>query len=321
MRSRTPLKPRFGPALAGLMALAVGMTPALSPTAGTQAGKVQADRLRAHVEMLAANLSPRDYQHPENLDRVAAYIAAGMREAGLSVRDQAFERDGKTYRNVIGDLGPATRERIVLGAHYDAFGGFPGADDNASGVASLLELGRLLAPEKLPLRVELVAYTLEEPPFFAAGSAVHAASLRREAAEVRAMLSLEMLGYYDDARDSQRYPNALIAVFHPDQGNFISVIGQLGGFKLVRRIKQAMSDASPLPVRSLNAPRFVPGVDFSDHASYWNLGYPAAMITDTAFYRNPHYHSATDTPGTLDYDRMAQVVAGLHAAVLMLALE
>lgn len=275
-------------------------------------------RLEAHVRALVGFV-PRDETHPENLDRAAAYIRDQLREAGGAVEDQAFEIRGATYRNVIAHFGPATRERIVVGAHYDAAGPFPGADDNASGVAALIELARLLGRAPPALHVELVAFTLEEPPHFtspAMGSAVHARSLKARGIAVRAMIALEMLGYFTDAPGSQEYPLPILKLFYPSRGNFIGVVGRLGQGALVRRVAKAMRRATPLPVRSISAPTSLHGVDFSDHRSYWEAGYKAVMITDTAFYRNPNYHTESDTPETLDYGRMARVVEGVWAAVV-----
>lgn len=286
------------------------------------APEVSAARLEAHVRALSGAFGPRDYAHPANMDRAAAYIRGELQRAGGRVHDQEFAAGGVAYRNVVASFGPEAGERVVVGAHYDAAGPFPAADDNASGVAGLIELAHLLGRSPPPVRVELVAYALEEPPFFRTphmGSAVHAQSLRREGVRVRGMLSLEMIGYFSDAPASQQFPLALLKAFYPSRGNFITVVGTLGQARLVRRVKRAMRGASPLPVHSINAPKWIPGVDFSDHASYWDAGYPAAMITDTAFYRNPFYHTARDTPETLDYARMAQVVQGVHAAVLRLA--
>lgn len=281
-----------------------------------------ASRLEAHVRTLAEACSPRDELHPENLNRAAAYIFGQLREAGGEVEDQPFKVNGTVYRNVIARFGPQTRERIVVGAHYDAAGPLPGADDNASGVAGLIELAGLLAARPLRSQVELVAYTLEEPPHFASGamgSAVHVASLKKHGLSVKAMIALEMIGYFTDAPGSQQYPHRLLKLFYPSAGNFIGVVGKLGQGGLVRRIKKAMRRASPLPVEAITAPRSLPGIDLSDHRNYWEAGYPAVMITDTAFYRNLNYHTASDTPETLDYVRMARVVEGLCGAVVELA--
>ncbi|HYO99877.1 MAG TPA: M28 family peptidase [Pyrinomonadaceae bacterium] len=283
---------------------------------------VDAARLEAHVRMLSETLSPRDAGHPENLDRAAAYLRQEFERAKAAVvSEQPFEARGQTYRNVIASFGPRTNELVVVGAHYDTAGALPGADDNASGVAGLIELAYLLGRTPPAARVELVAFTLEEPPYFRSplmGSAVHAASLRSQGFAVRAMLSLEMIGYFSAQPDSQQYPLSFLKAFYPSRGNFIAIVGKMDQGRTLRRVKKAMTGASPLPVYSINAPRSIPGVDFSDHLNYWNEGYDALMITDTAFYRNPHYHSSADTPETLDYERMASVVQGVYAAVLSL---
>jgi Zn-dependent M28 family amino/carboxypeptidase len=279
--------------------------------------RVAPARLEAHVRALVG-FAPRDETHPGNLDRAASYIRGELREAGGGIEDQTYEVNGATYRNIIAHFGPQTRERIVVGAHYDATGPFPGADDNASGVAGLIELARLLGQAPPPAHVELVAFTLEEPPWFGRsvmGSAVHASSLKKQGVAVRAMIALEMIGYFTDAPASQEYPLPILKLVYPSRGNFIGVVGKLGQGALVRRIRRAMRRASPLPVRSISAPRSLPGIDLSDHRCYWDAGYEAVMITDTAFYRNPNYHTADDKPETLDYERMAMVVRGIHGAV------
>jgi peptidase M28-like protein len=276
-------------------------------------------RLETHVRALSESFVPRDDAHPENLDRCAAYIRQEFESAHARVSEQPFSTGIKTYRNVIAHFGPETKEVIVVGAHYDTAGPLPGADDNASGVAGLLELARLLGNAQLPVRVELVAYTLEEPPFFRSdqmGSAVHAKALKQNGAVVRVMFSLEMIGYFSDAPDSQQFPIPALSFLYPSEGNFISVIGEMGAGTLVRRIKRSMAEATPLPVYSINAPRFIPGMDFSDHLNYWQEGFPAVMITDTAFYRNANYHTIADTPEKLDYRRMSHVVEGVYAAVI-----
>ena len=284
-------------------------------------------RVEASVRALAERFHPRDSRHVANLDRAAAWIRGEFEQAGLKVTEQTWTADGETYRNVLARVGPDTSERIVVGAHYDTCGPYPGADDNASGVAALLELARLLAQHPPPLAVELVAYSLEEPPYFATplmGSVRHANSLadNRARVRVRAMLSLEMLGYFSDEPGSQRYPFAPLGWLYPDRGDFVAVVAHLGEGSLVRRVKRAMRAAGgPVPVESIDAPLWVTGVDFSDHRSYWARDYPAVMITDTAFMRNSNYHQPSDTPETLDYARLAAVVGAVHEAVWALASE
>ncbi len=286
---------------------------------GLRVAAVAPARLESHVRMLSETLSPRDHDHPDNLDRVANYIRSEFSRTKASVSEQPFSVAGNQYRNVIARFGPAEGPRIVVGAHYDSAGPLPAADDNASGVAGLIELA-LLVDRKLPsITVELVAFTLEEPPYFRTqqmGSAVHARALKEQRIEVLAMLLIEMIGTFSDQEDSQQFPISLMRLFYPSVGNFIAVIGKIGQGSLTRRVKKAMRGASMVPVYSINGLRFIPGIDFSDHSCYWDVGYPAVMITDTAFYRNFHYHTEKDTADRLDYTKMAEVVRGIYAAVL-----
>jgi Zn-dependent M28 family amino/carboxypeptidase len=285
-------------------------------------GEVDAERLKAHVRALSETFSPRDHTRPDNLERAAAYIQDALARAGGRVESQPYRVEGRAYRNVIARFGPEEGERIIVGAHYDAESTTPGADDNASGVAGLLELAALLGRHPPAMRVDLVGFTLEEMPHFRTqwqGSAVYAQALRAAGVRVRAMFSLEMLGTFTEAPGSQRYPAPGLGLRYGTKGNYIAVVGRVGEGELVRTITEAMRAATPLPVQSLNAPRSLEGIDFSDHASFWDLDYPAVMVTDTAFFRNPRYHTAEDTWDTLDYARMAQVVQGVHCAVHALA--
>lgn len=286
-----------------------------------RAAAVEPAALRADVEALVERFAPRDLEHPENLDRAAAWIAGALRATGTAVSEQAYEVAGRTYRNVLAEFGPATPERIVVGAHYDTAGDTPGADDDASGVAGLLALARLLAHDPPPLRVVLAAYTLEEPPAFGTawmGSAVHARALSEAGARVRLMISLEMIGAFSGAEGSQRYP-AVLGWFRPSRGNFVAVVGRWGQGAAVRDVAAAMRAASPLPVETVVAPGAVGGADLSDHRSFWDHGHDAVMVTDTAFFRNARYHTDDDRPETLDYVRMAEVVKGVHCAVQAVA--
>jgi Zn-dependent M28 family amino/carboxypeptidase len=272
-----------------------------------ESSSADAGRLEARVRRLVEDYSPRDLYHPENLAGAAGWIAGQFERAGARVSGQPFAVEGQSYRNVIGSFGPETEEVVVVGAHYDASGHTPGADDNASGVAGLLELADIFSGIKLGRRVELVAYALEEMPFVR-GSAVHARSLRKSCFRVRGMLCLEMIGYFRDEPGSQELPPEVGRLPGADRGNFIALVGDRPRF--VERVENAMKSGGELPVYSTTVP-----FDLSDHVSYREAGFPAVMITDTAFFRNPNYHRQTDTPDTLDYERMAEVANGAFRAV------
>jgi len=292
--------------------------PGVMPVASTNAVADPAS-LERHVRMLAVNLHPRSVDNQANLDRAADYVLEQLRATGAETAEQPVIVQGQKFRNLIARFGPRNGPVLVVGAHYDSCGDTPGADDNASGVAGLLELARLLAANPPKQSVELVAYTLEEPPYFrtdSMGSVWHARSLSEANREVRLMLSLEMIGFYRDTEKSQNYPLAPLKLVYPDEGNFVAIVAPFGDFGATRRVKALFRGASDLPAVSINAPRFVQGVDFSDHASYWRYKMPAMMITDTAFLRNPNYHERSDTPDTLDYARMAKVVRAVYAVAM-----
>lgn len=278
---------------------------------------VRIPRLMIDVEVLSSMSPQRNYLNPESLERSALYIAEQFNKAGWESFSQYFTVEGRSYRNIVARAGDKNRERIVIGAHYDVCGPQPGADDNASGVAGLLELARMVNEQKPSLKysLELVAYCLEEPPFFKTenmGSFIHVQSLRKENVKVKLMICLEMIGYYSEQPGSQTMPFFLLKPFYPSRGNFITIVGKLFDWHLVRRIKKCMLAGCQIDVQSINAPEQIPGIDFSDHLNYWRYDIPAVMITDTAFYRNPHYHEKSDTLQTLDFDKMAEVVKGIY---------
>lgn len=319
----------FLAAFAAFMFLTV--QPAVMPVRSVPA-EVDPGRLETHVKRLSTDFFPRSHDHVENLDLASRYILNGFKAAGAEVALQEVLVRGQKYKNVIARFGPQSGPLLVIGAHYDSNAytahdagdprGYtvdthtPGADDNASGVAGLLELARLLGKREQSQAVELVAYTLEEAPHFRSvhmGSVWHARALKAAGRGVRLMLSLEMIGYFRDEPGSQSYPFPGMSYLYSDRGDFIALVGRFQTFAPMRRAKSLMSGATDLPIHSINAPPFVPGIDLSDHRSYWNEGFPALMVTDTAFYRNPHYHRAGDTYDTLDYPRMAEVVKGVYA--------
>lgn len=276
--------------------------------------------LKSHVIFLSEKIGERNYLDTEKLNKAADYIEEKFRSYKCSVKRQPFTVEDKTYYNIEAEVrGTSDKDKIiVIGAHYDTIAGTPGADDNASGVAGILELARLASEKPLPYTIRLVAFALEEPPFFRTrqmGSYVYAESLKNEAANVKGMVSMEMLGYFCDKKGCQYYPLPFFRWFYPDKGNFLAFVGNIRSRQFTLKMKKAFQKASSLPVESLNTISLVPGVDFSDHLSFWKFGYPAFMITDTAFYRNPHYHGYGDRADTLDYKRMAEFVRGFYKAV------
>jgi len=279
---------------------------------------VDAGRLRSHVCTLSQTFHPRDSEHMENLGKCADFIAGHFVEAGAATESQAFSVERRTYRNVIGRFGVGKGSKLVIGAHYDSYSDTPGADDNASGVAALIELACLIGRDPPNREIELVAYVLEEPPYFGGssmGSAVHAKSIAGEKAGITGVIVLEMLGCFRDERGSQSYPAALLRLFYPSRGNFVAVAGSWDQGDWVKAVKVGMQGTTDLPVRSIRAPAALPGIDFSDHRNYWPYGIRAAMITDTSFYRNKAYHTIEDTPDRLDYDRMAKVVVAVFETI------
>lgn len=324
MRRRSARTPLFAiAAVAALSAAFAWVTtqPVLAPPlARSRVPRGTSERLAAEVRALSS--FERDAAHPEGLERARAHVRAALEATGAHVEEQRFDVRGVSYANVLTHFGPDEGERIVVGAHYDTCGDHPGADDDASGVAGLVEIARRLAAEPPALRVDVVAFTLEEPPYFGTahmGSLVHARSLVDAGVRVRAMIALEMIGTFSDEPRSQHFPSPVLGALYPDRGDFIAVVADLDRVGLVRDVKRAMIGASPLPVRSIDAPRTLVGIDFSDHRSYWASGFDAVMVTDTAFFRNAGYHTDADSPERLDYTRMAEVVEGVLAGIRAIA--
>jgi len=278
-----------------------------------------ASLLETHVLKLTGTEHPRSYMHLESLSAAADYIEAELKKAGITTKRQEYEAFGKTFRNILCRIETGSPKTVVLGAHYDVCGPGPGADDNASGVAGLIELARILQlnKEQLKYNVEIIAFTNEEPPFFRTkdmGSYIHAQSLRNRKQTIEYVVVLEMIGFYSDEAESQTYPIPSMRKIYPSSGNFVAVVGNDHSADAVASIKQAIQKNTNVDCQSLIAPPSLKGMDFSDHLNYWALGMKAVMITDTAFYRNKNYHQQTDKPTTLDYNKMAEVVKGLAAS-------
>lgn len=275
-----------------------------------------AQELRRDVEALSA-IGPRNTFRPESLEAAADHVEKAF--AGYTVERQRYASEDVSVENLIVEIRGTTcpEEIVVIGAHYDSVYGSPGADDNASGVAGMLALARRFAKTKPARTLRFVAWVNEEPPHFQTGtmgSYVYARRCHERKERIVAALSLEMLGYYNDERGSQQYPPPL-SVIYPDTANFIGFAGNLGSKALVTRCVTAFRGRTTFPAIAAVLPELIPQVGWSDQWSFWQFGWPALMVTDTALFRNPHYHTANDTPDKLDYERMAMVVDGLAGVI------
>jgi Peptidase family M28 len=286
-------------------------------------------RLKTDLTVLTQTSRSRNYKNRDVLDSIAAHIQTEFQKETPSrknrdvpsVEEQKFKANGHDYKNVIASFGPKDAERIIIGAHYDVCGEQQGADDNASGVAGLLELARLLKNQPLKYRFDLVAYTLEEPPYFrttSMGSYVHAKYLYDNKIPVKGMVCLEMLGYYDNTEGSQTYPLGLLKWFYGSKGNFITVVEKFGSGSFARTFRKNMLSEQTLRTKKFKGPAALPGIDFSDHLNYWHYGYSAVMITNTAFYRNKNYHHKEDTLEKLNIGHIGLVVDGVFRALMKL---
>jgi len=284
------------------------------------------DMLRAHVQVLAGEIGERNTFRPQTLRSAAAYIEQAWRNQGYTVTRHEYAMGRDTWANL--EIARRGREHpddiILIGAHYDSVIGSPGANDNATGIAALLELSRAAAARDLGKTVRFVAFVNEEPPQFQTalmGSRVYARQAHARGDRIRAMLSLETLGYYSEAPGSQAFPfpSALYRFFYPDRGNFVLFVSNFGSRPLLRQAVESFRQVTPFPAESIATFEWVPGVDWSDHGSFWEQGYPALMVTDTALYRYPHYHTEQDTPEKVNYDALARVVDGLTGTLWALS--
>jgi hypothetical protein len=288
--------------------------------------KKLAARLRQHVTALAGE--EHNVAHYPQLEKAARYIEKSLADYGYAIKRQEFASKAGPVRNLEVSIANARShgpepKLIVVGAHYDSAPGAPGANDNATGAAAVIELAGMLK-NAIPaegVEIQLVLYVNEEEPYFKTrqmGSWVHASDLHARGRQVAAMLSLETMGYYSDAKGSQLYPSALSSIY-PDRGNFIGFVGDLGSRALVHRVIASFRRHASFPSEGIAAPATIPGIDWSDHWAYREFGYPALMVTDTALYRYPYYHTAQDTPDKVDYEKMARVVKGMEQVVRDLA--
>jgi len=274
------------------------------------------NRLRLHVHTLAGEIGERNVFRPSALQAAADYITEEWRKQGYAVMPQCYEVLGVRCANLeVRREGRTRPEEIVLvGAHYDSVRGSPGANDNGSGVAALLEISRRFIQIEPEITVRFVAFVNEEPPFFLwknMGSLVYARAARRRGDRIRLMVSLEMLGYYSNEPRSQHYP-PLFRFFFPDQAEFIAFVSNLRSRRAMLQAVHAFRAHSNFPLEYVTTFAFIPGAAASDHFSFWRQGYPAFMVTDTAYYRYAYYHTAADTPEKLCYESFARVTDGLY---------
>jgi len=293
------------------------------------------EQLRADVQKLAGEIAERNMWHYAQLNAAADFIEDSFSRAGLRTRRDSYEMSGQTCHNIEAEI-PGSQQGavvssppliIIIGAHYDSVFGSPGANDNGSGMAATLALARRFAenqserrrPQRTPYKtLRFVAFVNEEPPYFLSGqmgSLVYARRCKDRGDKISAMISLETIGYFSDAPDSQTYPSPGLGLFYPKVGNFIGFVSNVQSRALLRRVIALFRKHAKIPSEGAALPAFIPGVSWSDQWSFWQQGYPAIMVTDTAPFRYPYYHSCNDTPDKLDYDRLTLVVSGMEKVI------
>jgi Zn-dependent M28 family amino/carboxypeptidase len=278
------------------------------------------DALRRDVEKLAGEIGERNVPRYRSLAAAADFLEASLANPFYNVSRHGYEVAGVTCHNIEVEIQGSDRadQIIIIGAHYDSVEGSPGANDNATGAAAVLALARLLAGKKTSRTLRFVEFVNEEPPYFqspAMGSLVYAKHCRKRGEKIIAMLSLETIGYYSDQKGSQHYPFPF-GLLYPSTGNFIGFVGNTSSARLVRDIVASFRRHTRYPSEGGALPSVIPGISFSDQWAFWQQGYPGVMVTDTAPFRYPYYHTRDDTPDKVRYDHMAQVVAGLERVIV-----
>jgi peptidase M28-like protein len=276
------------------------------------------EELRADVQKLAGEIGERNIWHYAQLNAAADFIEDSFSRAGLKPRRDSYEVHGQACHNIEAEIPGARPEIVLIGAHYDSVFGSPGANDNGTGMAATLALARRFAGGKPKHTLRLVAFVNEEPPYFLSdemGSFVYAGRCKTHGDKIFAMISLETIGYFSDAPHSQTYPVPGLGVFYPSVGNFIGFVSNVRSRTLLRRAIGLFRKYAKIPSEGAALPAFIPGVSWSDQWSFWRYGYPGIMVTDTAPFRYPHYHSSSDTPDKLDYDRFTLVVSGMEKVI------
>jgi len=276
------------------------------------------EELRASVQKLAGEIGERNMWHYPQLNAAADFIENSFSRAGLRTRRDSYDMRGQACHNIEAEIPGARPEILLIGAHYDSVFGSPGANDNGTGVAATLALAQRFAGRKPEHTLRFVAFVNEEPPYFLSdemGSFVYAGRCKARGDKISAMVSLETIGYFSDAPHSQTYPSPGLGLFYPKLGNFIGFVSNVHSRALLRRVVGLFRKHAKIPSEGAALPAFIPGVSWSDQWSFWRQGYPGIMVTDTAPFRYPHYHSSSDTPDKLDYDRFTLVVSGMEKVI------
>ncbi|HEX4641439.1 MAG TPA: M28 family peptidase [Chthoniobacterales bacterium] len=280
--------------------------------------------LVSDVQKLAGEIGERNMNRYPQLMATSDFIESSLINVGLTPRRDSYELRGRALHNIEVEIRGTSPEIFIIGAHYDSVSGCPGANDNASGVAALLALARRFAGKPTGHTLRFVAFVNEEPPYFQTeemGSFVYAKRCKERGDRIAGMISLETIAYFSDAPGSQKYPSPGLGWFYPSKGNFIGFAGDFRSRSLLRATLSGFRKTEKLPSEGASMPASLPGIGWSDHWSFWQYGYPAIMVTDTAPFRYPHYHEPTDTPDKLDYDRFALVVSGMEKVITELATQ
>ena len=276
------------------------------------------EELRANVQTLAGEIGERNMWHYAQLNAAAEFIEDSFSRAGLRTRRDSYDMQGQACHNIEAEIPGARPEILLIGAHYDSVFGSPGANDNGTGVAATLALAQHFAGRKPNHTLRFVAFVNEEPPYFLSdemGSFIYASRCKARGDKISGMISLETIGYFSDAPHSQTYPSPGLGIFYPNVGNFIGFVSNVHSRALLRRVVALFRKHAKIPSEGAALPAFIPGVSWSDQWSFWRCGYPAIMVTDTAPFRYPYYHSSSDTPDKLDYDRFTLVVSGMQKVI------
>src|SRR5215469_1135958 len=290
----------------------------------SKAGPLSADEvvlreeLRVNVQKLAGEIGERNMWHYPQLNAAADFIESSFSRDGLRPRRDTYELHGQACHNIEAEIPGARPEIILIGAHYDSVFGSPGANDNGSGVAAMLALARRLAGKTGKHTLRFVAFVNEEPPYFLSdemGSSIYASRCKARGDKIPVMISLETIGYFSDAPNSQTYPSPGLGIFYPKVGNFIGFVANVHSRSVLRRVIALFRKHAKIASEGAALPSFIPGVSWSDQWSFWRNGYSGIMVTDTAPFRYPYYHSANDTPDKLDYDRFTLVVSGMEKVI------